>query len=63
MDALIAIVIIFFVVVGVYVGYHANQQFEQGGEVHSIDNELELFDQDSRLVQILQNSELKKIIR
>jgi len=63
MDALIAIVIIFFVVVGVYVGYHANQQFEQGGEAHNITIELEVLDENSGTVQILQNPEFKKIIR
>ena len=60
MDVLIAIVIAFFVIVGVYVGYHASQEFEENGKGHSISNELELLEQDSGLVQILQNQELRK---
>ena len=48
-----------FVIVGVYVGYHASQQVDGEGESHNINIDLELLDQDTRLVQILQNSELK----
>ncbi|MGV7225429.1 MAG: hypothetical protein ACQ9CV_00715 [Nitrosopumilus sp.] len=59
MDVLIAIVIVFFVIVGVYVGFHASQEFEENGKGYSISNELELLDQDSGLVQIIQNKELQ----
>jgi len=54
-----ALVIAMFVIVGVYVGYHASQQVDSEGESHNINIDLELLDQDTRLVQILQNSELK----
>jgi len=54
-----ALVIAMFVIVGVYVGYNASQQVDGEGESHNINIDLELLDQDTRLVQILQNSELK----
>jgi len=54
-----ALVIAMFVIVGVYVGYHASQQVDDEGESHNINMDLELLDQDMRLVQILQNPELK----
>jgi len=54
-----ALVIAMFVIVGVYVGYHASQQVDGEGESHNINIDLELLDQDTRLVQILQNPELK----
>ena len=63
MDALIAIVIIFFVVVGVYVGYHASQVVPEEGEGHNITIELEILNENSGTVQILQNPEFEKIIR
>ena len=56
------LVIAMFVIVGAYVGYHASQQVDEEGELHSINMDLELFDQDSGLVQILQNPEHKKSI-
>jgi uncharacterized protein YfaT (DUF1175 family) len=57
-----ALVIAMFVIVGVYVGYHASQQVEEDGEAHNINIDLEIINQDSRLVQILQNPEFKKTI-
>jgi len=54
-----ALVIAMFVIVGVYVGYHASQQVDDEGESHNINIDLELLDQDTRLVQILQNPEFK----
>jgi hypothetical protein len=57
-----ALVIAMFVIVGVYVGYHASQQVEEEGEAHNINIDLEIINQDSRLVQILQNPEFKKTI-
>jgi Mn2+/Fe2+ NRAMP family transporter len=59
---LMALVIAMFVIVGVYVGYHASQQVEEEGEAHNINIDLEIINQDSRLVQILQNPEFKKTI-
>ena len=60
MMILMALVIAMFVIVGAYVGYHASQQVEEEGEAHNINVDLEILDQDSGLVQILQNPELKK---
>ncbi|QLH02846.1 hypothetical protein C5F47_04400 [Nitrosopumilus cobalaminigenes] len=57
-----ALVIAMFVIVGVYVGYHASQQVEEEGDAHRINMDLEIVDQDMGLVQILQNPELKKSI-
>ncbi len=62
MMILMALVIAMFVIVGVYVGYHASQQVEEEGEVHNINIDLEILDQDSGLIQILQNPELRKAI-
>ena len=62
MMILMALVIAMFVIVGVYVGYHASQQVEEEGDAHSINMDLEIVDQDMGLVQILQNPELKKSI-
>jgi Mn2+/Fe2+ NRAMP family transporter len=59
---LMALVIAMFVIVGVYVGYHASQQVEEEGGAHNINIDLEIINQDSGLVQILQNPELKKTI-
>lgn len=55
-----ALVIAMFVIVGAYVGYHASQQVEEEGEAHSINTDLEILEQNSALVQILQNQEHKK---
>lgn len=60
MDILIALVIAMFVIVGVYVGYYASQQ--EPVEGHKITIELEILNQDSEMVQILQNPELRKTI-
>lgn len=57
-----ALVIAMFVIVGVYVGYHYSQQPVEEGEAHNINTNLELFEQDTGLVQILQNPELRKTI-
>jgi len=63
MDILIALVIAMFVIVGVYVGYHTSQQEPaEGAEGHNITIELEILNQDSEMVQILQNPELRKTI-
>lgn len=55
-----ALVIAMFVIVGVYVGYNYSQQTDDEGEYHNISTDLELFDKDSELAQILQNPELRK---
>ncbi len=47
-----------FIIVGVYVGYHASQQTEEG-EKHNVTIELEILNENSELVQIYQNLELK----
>jgi hypothetical protein len=63
MMILMALVIAMFVIVGVYVGYHASQQVPEEGEGHNITIELETLNESSGLVQILQNPEFGKIIR
>lgn len=61
MMILMALVIAMFVIVGTFVGYHASQQVEEEkGEPHNINIDLKILEQDSGLVQILQNPELKK---
>jgi len=62
MMVLMALVIAMFIIVGVYVGYHASQQVPEEGEAHNITIELETLDKSSGLVQILQNPELRKTI-
>ena len=62
MMVLMALVIAMFVIVGVYVGYTYSQQPQEEGEAHSISTDLELLNQDTSLVQILQNPELRKSI-
>ena len=56
MNILILIVIAIFIIVGLYVGYHASQQT---GEEHDVTIELEILNENSGLVQIYQNPELK----
>ncbi len=55
------LVIAIFIIVAVYVGYHISQKVEVS-EGHSIIPELEILQEDTGLVQILQNHELKKTI-
>ena len=59
---LMALVIAMFVIVGVYIGYHASQPVPEEAEGHNITVELEILNQSSELVQILQNPELRKTI-
>ena len=61
MMILLALVIAMFIIVGVYVGYHASQQVPVEG--HNITIELETLNESSDLVQILENPELRKTIR
>ena len=61
MNFLIALVIAVFIIVGIYVGYHASQQEPLEGESHNITIELETLN-NSGLVQILQNLEIRKTI-
>ncbi|MFB5636124.1 hypothetical protein [Candidatus Nitrosopumilus sediminis] len=56
-----ALVIAMFIIVGVYVGYHASQQVPEAEE-HNISIELEMLNESSGFVQILQNPELRKTI-
>ena len=62
MKILMALVIAMFIIVGVYVGYHASQQAPEEAEGHNITIELEILNESSGLVQILQNPELRKTI-
>ena len=56
------LVIAMFIIVGVYVGYHASQQVGEEAEEHSVIIELEILNEKSEMVQIYQNPELKKLI-
>ena len=49
-----------FIIVGVYVGYHASQQTGDELEGHSISVELEILDENSGLLQIYQDPQLRK---
>ena len=51
-----------FIIVGVYVGYHASQQTGDEVEGHSITIELEMLNENSGLLQIYQDPELRKTI-
>ena len=53
------LVIAMFIIVGAYVGYHASQQAGEEIEEHEVTIELEILNENSRLVQIYQNPELK----
>ncbi len=57
---LMLLVIAMFIIVGAYVGYHASQQTEDKIEGHSISIELEILNENTKLVQIYLNPELKK---
>ncbi len=48
-----------FIIVGAYVGYHVSQQAGEEIEEHEVTIELEILNENSRLVQIYQNPELK----
>ena len=60
MNILMLLVIAMFVIVGVYVGYHASQQADEEAEDHSVTVELEILNENSALVKMYQNPELKK---
>ena len=49
-----------FIIVGVYVGYHASQQTGDEVEGHSITIELEILNEKSGLLQVYQDPELRK---
>jgi hypothetical protein len=53
------LVIAMFIIVGAYVGYHVSQQAGEEIEEHEVTIELEILNENSRLVQIYQNPELK----
>jgi len=59
LNILILIIIAIFIIVGVYVGYHASQQTGEEIEEHNVIIELEILNENSGLVQIYQNPELK----
>lgn len=50
-----------FIIVAVYVGYHVSQR-EEVSEGHNIMPELEILHENTELVQMLQNHELRKTI-
>ena len=54
------LVIAMFIIVGVYVGYHASQQVGEEAEGHHVTIELEILNEKSGMVQIYQNPEFKK---
>ena len=56
------LVIAMFIIVGVYVGYHASQQAGEEIEEHNVTIELEILNEKSGMIQIYQNPELKKSI-
>ena len=56
------LVIAMFIIVGVYVGYHASQQVGEDAEEHNVTIELERLNERSGMMQIYQNLELKKSI-
>ena len=62
LDILILLVIAMFIIVGVYVGYHAFQQAGEEVEEHNVTIELEILNERSGMVQIYQNSEFKKTL-
>ncbi|NQV39090.1 MAG: hypothetical protein HQ505_00870 [Nitrosopumilus sp.] len=57
MNILILLVIAMFIIVGVYVGYHASQQVDEEAEGHNVTIELEILNENSALVQIYHNLE------
>ena len=59
LNILMLLVIAMFIIVGAYVGYHASQQTGDEVEEHNITIELEILNENSGLVQIYQNPELK----
>ena len=50
-----------FIIVAVYVGYHVSQR-EEVSDGHSITPELQILHENTGMVQILQNHELRKTI-
>ncbi len=62
MKILMTLVIAMFIIVGVYVGYNVSQQASEEAEGHNITMELEILNESSGLIQILQNSEFRKTI-
>ncbi len=57
-----ALVIAMFIIVAAYVGYNVSQQTGEEIEEHNVIIELEILNENSGLVQILQNPGLKKTI-
>lgn len=61
MDILIGLVVAMFIITAAFVGYHASQEpIEAGG--HNIDLDLEIINQNSRSVQIIENHNIHKNI-
>ena len=58
LNILMLLVIAMFLIVGIYVGYHASQQTNEVEE-HNVAIEIEILNENSGLSQIYQNPELK----
>ncbi len=62
MNILIGLVIVMFVIVGGYVGYHASEKImSEDVEGHNITIELEIFNENTRSIEIFQYAEIKKL--
>ena len=63
MNILIGLVIAMFIIVGGYVGYHASQQLMgEEAEGHNIVIELDILNENTESIKILQYSEIRKSI-
>jgi len=63
MNILIGLVIVVFIIVGGYVGYHASQQIMvEEVEGHNIIVELEILNKNTGLIETLQYHEIRKTI-
>ena len=62
MNILIGLVIVMFVIVGGYVGYHASEKImSEDAEGHNIAIELEILNENTRSIEIFQYAEIKKL--
>ena len=63
MNILIGLVIAMFIIVGGYVGYHASQQIMvEEAEGHNTIIELDILNENTESIKILQYSEIRKSI-
>ena len=61
-NILIGLVIAMFLIVGVYVGYHASQEASDGVGGHAIPIDLKILDTTPELLQIVEKQEGFKLI-